>query len=106
MKMFEKILERRLGKLIPVNSNLELAQGKVQQMQYLSYLSTNARKTPRSEQESVLYLRRLGKSIRQSAQGSDVLVSEKARGSRDGSKASRSNTPWSINNSENHAWQN
>ena len=36
MKMFEKIVERRLRNLISVN-NLDLVQGKVQQMQYLSY---------------------------------------------------------------------
>ena len=39
MKMFEKILERILRKLITVNNicNLDLVQGKVEQMQYLSY---------------------------------------------------------------------
>ena len=39
-------------------------------------------------------------------QGSDVLVSAKERGPREASEASRSNIPWSINSSENHAWQN
>ena len=38
MKMFEKIVERRLRKLIIATTcNWDLVQGKVQQMQYLSY---------------------------------------------------------------------
>ena len=33
-------------------------------------------------------------------------VSEKERGPRDASEGGRNNIPWSINSSENHAWQN
>ena len=36
--------------------------------------------------------------------GSSVLVSEKERGPREASEASRSNIPWSINISENQTW--
>ena len=44
--------------------------------------------------------------VYEGAQGSGVLVSAKERGPREASEASRSNIPWSINSSENHAWQN
>ena len=45
-------------------------------------------------------------SLRDGAHGFGILVFEKERGLREVSEASKSNIPWSINNSENHAWQN
>ena len=87
MKMFEKILERRLRKLITVNNMLfgfSPGKGTTDAV----FIIQTARKTPRS------------------AQGFGVLVSEKERGPREASEASRSKIPWSINSSENHAWQN
>ena len=71
-KMFEKILERRLRKLITVNNmQFWFSSGKdttdavliTQQLQ---------KKTRRSAQEFVFYLRRFWKSVWQGAQGSGV----------------------------------
>ena len=61
MTMSEEILERSLRKLITTTTcNLDLVQGKVQQMQYLSY--NNCKKTSRTAQGFLLYLRRYEKS--------------------------------------------
>ena len=58
MKMFEKILERRLRKVITVNNmQFRFSSGKgTTDMQYLSY--NNCKKKPRSAQGFVLYLPR------------------------------------------------
>ena len=61
MKMFEKIVERRLRKLITVNNmqfGFSPGKGKVQQMQYHT---TTARKTHRRAQGFIPHLRRFGK---------------------------------------------
>ena len=99
--MFEKILERRLRKLITVNNmQFGFSPGKgtidavfiIQQLQekHLEVLN-----------DLFLTFVDLEKSTLQGAQ-----VCEKERSPREASEASRSNTPWSINSSETHAWQN
>ena len=63
MKMFEKILEGRLRKLIAVN-NMQFGFSPGKRYNRCSiYHTTTARKTPRSAQGFVPYLRRLGKSV-------------------------------------------
>ena len=85
--MFGNTLERRLRVLITVN-NMQFGKFRERYNIYCIYHTTIARKTPRSAQGSVLYLRRFGESLRQGSHGSGVLVSEKERGPREASEAS------------------
>ena len=92
MKMFEKILERRLITVNNIQFGFSSGKGTTDAVFIIQQLQE---KTPRSAQGSVLYQRKFGKGVRVPGIWSIGVI-----------EGDGSNIPWGINSSENNAWQN
>ena len=102
MKMFEKILERRFRKLITVNNmqfGFSPGKGTTDAVFIILQLQEKHLEIHRTcSFPSLIWKKRMT-----GCPGIWCIgVSEKERGPREASEASRSNIPWSINSSENH----